>query len=213
MTTPNKPNKLTKPFTFNRLIVSSVLVSSLIACGGGAGGTGGVQTADSGSSTTTAAPNTSATDKYLASWKSPCGKYVDIVSNGANANATQTLVLTANTTNTVSGNFVLTVYSPTDTTCSSTVIGTMSRAMSMVIDGVGSGTGGADQVTLTTNNSAVSGTTVTIGTVTYLNGGTLGVTNKELMLVSGNTLRNGGGAKSSTTYPTALNTDYVFTKQ
>jgi hypothetical protein len=193
-----------------QLTLMLLTAATLVACGGGS---------SDPSSSQPPASTTLATAKYLGTWNSICDGDDITVNGSTGSNVISSFEFTANTATTFSGTLKTKVYARADITCS-TLIATLSQAVAVTVDSAGSGAGGSDKVTLVIQNSAISGSTVTISsgsnTVVYPNGRTLGTTDKDILLASATTLRYGeDSALDANGYPLALDTNIngFLTKQ
>jgi hypothetical protein len=195
-----------------QLMLTFAASAALMACGGGS-------SSSSSAGGTPITPSYPTTAKYLGTWNSVCDTDYIEANGAAGSYVVTTLELTTNTSNTVGGNLKTKVYAFTDSTCSN-LLATMTQALTITVDAVGTATGGSDKVTFVKQNSAISGNTVTItsgtNSIVYPNGRTLGETLKQLVLPKTTQLQIGKkGVLDSAGYPTSLDSSIYgfFTKQ
>lgn len=167
--------------------------------------------------------NTLLTDKYKGTWVSPCSQDSGITISGVASNTTGTHTIPASVNNAqFSSTFSIKVYAAADTQCTGSALSTIDFSVGTIIDGFGTGAGGSDKITVSSQPGTINGSTfttngsVTIGNIVYSAGTFSAITvHKDLALVTATTLKFGDGTETASTYPTGLETaaDNIFTKK
>lgn len=221
--------------TFLRTACAVAMIISLAACGGGSSTTTSPQTTDSSgtSSTDTSggsqgdspAPTTTDTtnsiDKYLGSFVSTsCAKLSDVVIAATGAAVYEMRTITVESklaTNQAQLRYKHNYFENSDCTGSLGFLETSGAENTLTIDGnatVSQGT--ADKITLTEGNKlpGVSGATVTINSLTFMNGYLNPTQTKSLFPLSGQDLFTGNpDGVDAQGYPTALEAAASYKKQ